>query len=148
MYQFSYKIEIYRRAVAGISICIFCIFSFNTILSHNSIHFIEEQFATLTAKTTSITRKAPRTITGSKRSKNHEENERADKGITAIRFLICRKCFWCASLIEWRGESHDRIARYSRASNNRCGRCGNNEVKSMPISLNESNKALLSSSLS
>jgi hypothetical protein len=48
-------------------------FPFKTVLLYSSIHLIEKQFATLTAKATSTTRKALETIVGSKRSKNHEE---------------------------------------------------------------------------
>jgi hypothetical protein len=48
-------------------------FPFKAILFYSTIHFIEKQFATLTAKATSTTRNAPRTIVGSKRSNNHEE---------------------------------------------------------------------------
>jgi hypothetical protein len=48
-------------------------FPFKAILLYSTIHFIEKQFATLTAKATSTTRNAPGTIVGSKRSNNHEE---------------------------------------------------------------------------
>jgi hypothetical protein len=76
------------------------------------------------------------------------KNERAERPITTtIRFLICRNCFWCASLIKWRSESYEQVASYfATPRDNICKRCGNDEVKSMPVSLNESDKALLSSS--
>jgi hypothetical protein len=46
---------------------------FKAILLYSTIRFIEKQFATLTAKATSTTRNAPRSIVGSKRSNNDEE---------------------------------------------------------------------------
>lgn len=77
------------------------------------------------------------------------KNERVDGPITTIRFLICRNCFWCASLIQWRSESYEQLERYlTTLRDSRCKRCGNDQVKSMPVSLDESNKAVLSPSLS
>lgn len=72
------------------------------------------------------------------------ENERADNPINTIRFLICRNCFWCASLIRWSRKNYGQVARHRAAPiDNICERCGNDAVKSMPMSLNESNKALM-----
>lgn len=77
------------------------------------------------------------------------QNKRANEPIATIRFLICRNCFWCASLINWRSESDEQIARRSTMPReNICQRCGDNEVKSMPVSLDESNRQLLLALLS
>ncbi len=76
------------------------------------------------------------------------KNKRMDEPITTIRFLICRNCFWCASLINWRSESDKEIARHSSMPKaNKCQKCGDKEVKSMPVSLNESSRELLLESL-
>jgi hypothetical protein len=73
------------------------------------------------------------------------KNERMDEPITTIRFLICRNCFWCASLIKWRSRSYEQVERHViTLRDNMCERCGNDQVKSIPVSLKESDKAVLS----
>ncbi len=63
------------------------------------------------------------------------KNERMDEPITTIRFLICRNCFWCASLIEWRSESYEQVERHvTTHRDNMYERCGKEQVKSIPVS--------------
>jgi hypothetical protein len=77
------------------------------------------------------------------------QNKSSNEPIATIRFLYIRNCFWCASLINWRSESDKQIVRRSTMPKESiCQRCGDNEVKSMSVSLNESNREVLLPSLS
>jgi hypothetical protein len=76
-----------------------------------------------------------RASSGSNRRKIYVQSTIVDEDFNYVQFLICGKCFWCASLIEARIEKEVRIASYSRSGKLRCQGCGDKEVIAIPVSL-------------
>ena len=146
MHQLNYSIQMYQEIVSGTSIGVFDI-------------FLSKQFFCMTVCDSLKNNITPRRLIPPLWLGKNQELKLTPRGATTmmpnkhietIRFLICRNCFWCASLINWRSESDKEIARHSSMPKaNKCQKCGDNEVKSMQVSLNESSREiLLESSLS
>jgi hypothetical protein len=62
--------------------------------------------------------------------KNTIDHEKKEGPGTPCYFLICQKCFWCASFIDRLGDTQKLIVKI-------CPTCNDNNIESLPLLYNE-----------
>jgi hypothetical protein len=98
------------------------IFPLNSYLEPNMTSFFD-----LRTKETLQTEEETSQQTNKKNTIDHEKKEGPS---TRRYFLICQKCFWCASFI-------DRVGDTQNLSVKICPTCNDNNIESLPLLYNE-----------